>query len=61
MIFGPLTVKEAETLRLDTPVSKFAPLKSINLVIVGPKTEVAALKKRIDRHKFTALLGPVVK
>jgi hypothetical protein len=61
MIFGPRTVKEAETLRLDSPSPKFAPLKSITLSIVGPKNEVAALKKLIDRQKFAALLGPVVK
>jgi hypothetical protein len=61
MIFGPRTVKEAETLRMDKPAPKFAPLKSIELDIVGPKNEVAALKKRIDRHAFAALLGPVVK
>lgn len=61
MIFGPCTVKEAETLRIDKPASKFAPLKSIELVIVGPKDEVAVLKKRIDRHAFAALLGPVMK
>jgi hypothetical protein len=61
MIFGPRTIKEEETLSLDTPSPKFAPLKSIELAIVGPKGEVAALKKRIDRHAFAALLGPVVK
>jgi hypothetical protein len=61
MIFGPRTVKEAETLRVDSPSPKFAPLKSITLSIVGPKNEVAALKKLIDRQKFAALLGPVVK
>lgn len=61
MIFGPRTVKEVETLRVDSPSPKFAPLKSITLSIVGPKNEVAALKKLIDRQKFAALLGPVVK
>ncbi len=61
MIFGPRTVKEAETLNTDKPAPKLAPLKSIELVIGGPKDEVAALKKRIDRHAFAALLGPVVK
>jgi hypothetical protein len=61
MIFGLRTVKEAETLRMDKPASKFAMLKSIELVIVGPKDEVAVLKKRIDSHAFAALLGPVVK
>jgi hypothetical protein len=61
MIFGPRTVKEAETLNTDKPSPKFAPLKSIELIISGPKDEVAALKKKIDRHAFAALLGPVVK
>jgi hypothetical protein len=61
MIFGPRTVKEAETLRMDKPAPKFVALKSIELVIIGPKNEVVALKKRIDRHAYTALLGPVVK
>jgi hypothetical protein len=61
MIFGLRTIKEAETLRMDKPASKFAPLKSIELVIVGPKNEVAVLKKKIDRHAFAALLGAVVK
>jgi hypothetical protein len=61
MIFGPRTTKEAETLRMDKPAPKFAPLKSIELVIVGPKDEVAILKKRINRNAFAALLGPVVK
>lgn len=61
MIFGPRTVKEAETLRMDKSAFKFAPLKSIELVIVGPKDEVAVLKKKIDRHAFASLLGAVVK
>jgi hypothetical protein len=61
MVFGPRTAKEAETLTLNSPSPKFAPLKSITLSIVGPKNEVAALKKLINRQKFAALLGPVVK
>jgi hypothetical protein len=61
MIFGPRTVKEAETDRMDKPSPKFAPVKSIELIITGPKNEVAILKKKIDRHAFAALLGPVVK
>jgi len=60
MIFGPRTAKEAETLNTDKPAPKFAPLKSIELIISGPKDEVAALHKRIDRQAFAALLGPVV-
>jgi hypothetical protein len=61
MIFGARTVKEAETLNADKPSPKFAPLRSIELIIGGPKGEVAALKKRINRQAFAALLGPVVK
>ena len=61
MIFGPRTIKEAETLHLDKPSPKFAPLKSIELIISGPRGEVAALKKKIDRNAFAALLGPVLK
>jgi hypothetical protein len=61
MIFGARTGKEAETLNTDKPNPKFAPLKSIMLSISGPKDDVAALKKRIDRRAFEALLGPVVK
>jgi hypothetical protein len=61
MIFGPRTIKEAETMNTDKPASQFAPLKSIDLIISGPRDEVATLKMRIDRHAFAALLGPVVK
>lgn len=61
MIFGPRTGNEEETLNTDKPSPKFAPLKSIELIISGPKEEVAALKKKIDRHAFAALLGPVVR
>jgi hypothetical protein len=61
MVFGPRTVNEAETLNTEKPAPKFAPLKSIELVIGGPKDEVAALKKRIDRRAFAGLLGSVVK
>ncbi len=61
MIFGPRTGKEAETMNTDKPASKFAPLKSIELIIGGPRDEVAALKKKINRQSLAALLGPVVK
>ncbi len=61
MIFGPRTGKEAETINMDKPAPKFAPLKSIELNIGGPRAEVAALKKKINRQAFAALLGPVVK
>jgi len=61
MIFGPRTINEAETMNTDKPAPQFAPLKSVELIISGPRDEVATLKKRIDRHAFAALLGPVVK
>ena len=62
MIFGPRTCKEAETLRVDKPAKTLAPVKSITLEITGPdRAEVAALKKKIDRKAFEALLGPVMK
>jgi hypothetical protein len=61
MIFGPRTGKEEETLKGEKPTPAFAPVVSIELGIIGPKEEVAALKKKIDRKAFEALLGPVVK
>jgi len=62
MIFGPRTDKEAETLRLDKPAANLAPVKCITLKITGPnRAEVLALKKKIDRKAFEALLGPVMK
>jgi hypothetical protein len=62
MIFGPRTCKEAETLRADKPARSLAPVKCITLEITGPgRAEVAALKKKIDRKAFEALLGPVMK
>jgi hypothetical protein len=62
MIFGPRTCKEAETLRVDRPAKSLAPVKCITLKITGPnRPEVAALKKKIDRKAFEALLGPVMK
>lgn len=62
MIFGPRTDKEAETLRLDKPAKNLAPVKCITLEITGPnRAEVMALKKKIDRKAFEALLGPVLK
>jgi len=62
MIFGPRTCKEAETLRVDKPAKTLAPVKCITLEITGPnRAEVVALKKKIDRKAFEALLGPVMK
>ncbi len=61
MILGPRTAREEETLNTDMPSPKFAPLKSIELIISGPKKEVAALRKRIEPQALAALLGPVVK
>jgi hypothetical protein len=62
MVFGPRTCKEAETERVEKPAKALAPVKSITLEISGPnKAEIAALKKKIDRKAFDALLGPVMK
>lgn len=62
MIFGPRTDKEAETLRVDRPAASLAPVKCITLEITGPnRAEVLALKKKIDRKAFEALLGPTMK
>jgi hypothetical protein len=61
MVFGPRTGKEEETLMVQKPVKKFAPVKSIELLLTGPKTEIAELKKKINRQAWQALLGEVVK
>jgi hypothetical protein len=62
MIFGPRTCKEAETLRVEKPAKALAPVKCISLEITGPnRAEIVALKKKIDRKAFEALLGPVMK
>jgi hypothetical protein len=62
MIFGPRTCKETETLRVDKPAKTLAPVKCITLEITGPdRAEVVALKKKIDRKAFEALLGSVMK
>lgn len=61
MVFGPRTCKEEQTLRVEKTAPKLAPVISIELKISGPKAEVAALKKKIIRPAFEALLGPVVK
>ncbi len=60
-IFGPRTGKEEETLTVEKPAKTFAPVISIRLEITGPKAEVAALKKKIDRRAFEGFLGTVVK
>jgi hypothetical protein len=62
MVFGPRTCKEAETLRVEKPAKVLAPVKCVVLEVVGPnKAEVAALKQKISRKAFEALLGEVVK
>jgi hypothetical protein len=62
VVFGPRTCKEAETLRIDKPAMALAPVKCISLKITGPnRAEIVALKKKIDRKAFEALLGPVMK
>lgn len=62
MIFGSRTCKEAETERVGKPAPSLAPVKCITLAITGPtRAEVMALKKKVDRKAFEALLGPVMK
>lgn len=62
MVFGQRTCKEEETLRAQKPAPHLAPVKSIVLEITGPsRGEVLAIKKKIDRQAFEALLGPVLK
>jgi hypothetical protein len=62
MIFGPRTCKEAETERVGKPAPSLAPVICITLEIGGPnRAEVVALKKKVDRKAFEALLGPVMK
>jgi hypothetical protein len=62
MIFGPRTSTEEETLRVDKPAASLAAVKCVTLEITGPsRAEVLALKKKIDRKAFEALLGPVMK
>jgi len=60
IVYGPRTCKEEE--RVDKPAKNLAPVTCIVLEITGPdRAEVLALKKRINRKAFEALLGPVVK
>lgn len=61
LIFGPRSCKEAETEQVERPAKALAPVVSIEVQASGPSTEVAAIKKKIDRRAFEALLGPVVK
>jgi hypothetical protein len=62
VVFGPRTCKPAETDRLDKPAPALAPVTCVVLEISGPnKEEIAALKKKIDRKAFEALLGPLAK
>jgi hypothetical protein len=62
VVFGPRTIKETETDRVERPAKTLAPVKSVTLEITAPdKTEIAALKKKIDRKAFEALLGPMMK
>ncbi|GEM_PF-1151527 len=62
MVFGLRTCKEAETEVVMNPAKALAPVKSIVLQVSGPtKAEVEALKQKINRKAFEALLGDVVK
>lgn len=60
MVFGRRTCREEETLRVERPAASLAPVTSIALDITAPsRTEILALKKKIDRKAFETLLGPV--
>ncbi len=62
MAFGARSCREADTERAEKPAKTLAPVMAISLEISGPsRDEVAALKKKIDRRAFEALLGPVAK
>ncbi len=62
VIFGPRTCKEKETLRVRKPAANLAPVNCITLEITAPnRIEILALKKKIDRKSFEALLGPLMK
>jgi len=61
MIFGSRTQREEETVMVENPARNFAPVKSIELTISGPKAEVVILQKRINRAAFEAQLGAVLK
>ena len=44
------------------PAANLAPVNGITLEITAPnRTEILALKKKIDRKAFEALLGPLMK
>jgi len=62
VIFGPRTCKEEQTIRVGKPSANLAPVMSISLEISAPnRVELLALKKKIDRKAFEALLGPLMK
>ena len=54
-------VKAFKELVLEKSANNFAPVKSIEIIITGPKTEVVLLTKKIVRKAMEALLGPVIK
>jgi hypothetical protein len=62
VVFGPRTCNPVEVDRVDKPAPALAPVKCVTLEISGPtREEIAALKKKIDRKAFEALLGPLTK
>ena len=61
VVFGKRTCNYAETVNVEKPAKILAPVVSIELAVSAPKSELAALKKKIDRRAFEALLGPVVR
>ncbi|MFZ0390418.1 MAG: hypothetical protein WAN36_08145 [Calditrichia bacterium] len=61
MIFGARTGREEETMMVDQASPEFAPVKSMELLITGPKADVLKLKKQINRQALAGLIGPVIK
>jgi hypothetical protein len=61
VVFGKRTCKDAETVNADKPAARLAPVVSIEVNVTAPRAEIAALRKKIDRRSFEALLGPVVR
>lgn len=60
VVFGARTCREEQTLRVESPAAGLAPVACIALDLTAPsRAEVLALKSRIDRRAFEALLGPV--
>ncbi len=57
-VFGPRSCVTAELEMTEEPPSgRMAPVKSVEVTLSGPKGEVIALGKKLDRRAVAALLG----